>query len=225
MKKGNLKGIKAVIFDLDGTIIDSLSCYLESLNEVILGYGLKPISREKLSSLLSSSKPLAEILKDISPIFLDPERNRKAREEVLEVYIEKQKSKVDLLPGVREVFEALREKGIKIGIVTGRTVEGEMKYLELERLGVRDFIDCLITAKESERKPSPYGILRCLEELKVSPSEAFFVGDSLSDVEAGKSAGVRTVAVLTGVGLKEQFVHLNPDFVIEDLRQLLALIV
>lgn len=224
MIKEKLSRISAVIFDLDGTLIDSLSSYLYSMNTVIIKFGLEPITKERLRSYLNMSKPLQEILQDISPLFLNPEMNRRAADEILDVYLEVQKESVSLLPGVREVLEFLKRRGIKVGIVTGRTIEGEKKYLELERLGIRELIDCFVTAKETERKPSSSGILKCLEELKANPEEAIFVGDSVSDMEAGKKACLFTVGVLTGVGSREDLLLKNPDCLIEDLRELLDLL-
>lgn len=224
MIKEKLSRIRAVIFDLDGTLIDSLSSYLYSMNTVIKKFGLEPITRERLRSYLNMSKPLQEILQDLSPLFLNPEMNRRVAEEILDVYLEVQKESVSLLPGVREVLEFLKRRGVKVGIVTGRTIEGEKKYLELERLGIRELIDCFVTARETERKPSSSGILKCLEELKANPEEAIFVGDSVSDMEAGKKARLFTVGVLTGVGSREDLLLGNPDCLIEDLRELLDLL-
>lgn len=224
MIKEKLSRIRAVIFDLDGTLIDSLSSYLYSMNTVIKKFGLEPITRERLRFYLNMSKPLQEILQDLSPLFLNPEMNRRVAEEILDVYLEVQKESVSLLPGVREVLEFLKRRGVKVGIVTGRTIEGEKKYLELERLGIRELIDCFVTARETERKPSSSGILKCLEELKANPEEAIFVGDSVSDMEAGKKARLFTVGVLTGVGSREDLLLGNPDCLIEDLRELLDLL-
>lgn len=224
MIKEKLSRIRAVIFDLDGTLIDSLSSYLYSMNTVIKKFGLEPITRERLRFYLNMSKPLQEILQDLSPLFLNPEMNRRVADEILDVYLEVQKESVSLLPGVREVLEFLKRRGVKVGIVTGRTIEGEKKYLELERLGIRELIDCFVTARETERKPSSSGILKCLEELKANPEEAIFVGDSVSDMEAGKKARLFTVGVLTGVGSREDLLLGNPDCLIEDLRELLDLL-
>lgn len=224
MIKEKLSRIRAVIFDLDGTLIDSLSSYLYSMNTVIKKFGLDPITKERLRFYLNMSKPLQEILQDLSPLFLNPEMNRRVAEEILDVYLEVQKESVSLLPGVREVLEFLKRRGVKVGIVTGRTIEGEKKYLELERLGIRELIDCFVTARETERKPSSSGILKCLEELKANPEEAIFVGDSVSDMEAGKKARLFTVGVLTGVGSREDLLLGNPDCLIEDLRELLDLL-
>ncbi|MCX7858030.1 MAG: HAD family hydrolase [Deltaproteobacteria bacterium] len=220
-ERGTFGVIRAVIFDLDGTIIDTLSAYSDALNLALKKFGVEPVEKSELTRLLNRSLPLKEILETISPLFKDQKTNEDCRREILKNYLSIQEEKVTLLPGVLDLFTELKKRGVKIGIVTGRTSKGERKWIELKRLGVNGFIDSFITAAESERKPDASGLLKCLEELGVNAKEAVFVGDSVTDIQTGKNAGIRTVGILTGVASVEEFIAQEPDVVISELIQLL----
>ncbi|MDW8002230.1 MAG: HAD family hydrolase [Deltaproteobacteria bacterium] len=213
--------IRAVIFDLDGTLIDTLNTYTLALNMALNRYGIEPIERSKLAHFLNMAIPLREILERISPIFLDPKRNEECIKIIHENYSSLEKETVRLLPGVREVLRELKKRKIKIGIVTGRTSKGERKWVELRRLKVDRFVDSFITASESPRKPNAQGLMECIERLGVRPEEVVFVGDSVADMMAGKKANLKTFGVLTGVASEEDLITEKPTGILKNLKELL----
>ncbi len=219
-----IKKPKAFVFDLDGTLIDTFNLYLYSLNAGLQAFGLPSVSAEKLSEFLDEAFPLEEILKRIAPLkFADVQTRLSCVEKIKEAYFSALE-KVRLLVGARDLLFTLKEKGVKVGIVTGRTTEGEEKWLELKRLGIAEFVDVFVTGLEAPRKPSSGGIVVCLKKLRVSPEEAIFIGDSEADALASKEAGLSFIGVTTGVGKKERLLELGAIYVVKDLLELLEIV-
>jgi len=215
--------IKGVIFDLDETIIDSLGAYTEAFNRGTRTFGLKPVTEERIAHFLDKGFRLGQILSALFPSIFEEEEKRQVCEyEIRKAYLGIEAQKVGLKPGVKQTLQSLKEKGIKIGIVTGRMTKGEHKWLELSRLNIRRLVDAMVTAAEAPAKPAPDGLIKCIEELGLSAEECIFVGDSRVDIMAGKKAGVRTVAVHTGVADKELLIEQGADYILPDLNSLLC---
>ncbi len=213
--------IKGVIFDLDETIIDSLGAYTEAFNTAMRIFGLAPVTDERIAYFLDQGLRLGEILLGLFPSVFEEDRKRQTGEdEIRKAYLGLEAQKVRLKPGVKRALQSLKERGVKIGIVTGRMVSGERKWRELRRLNIHQFIDVMVTAAEAPAKPAPDGLIKCIRELELSAEECVFVGDSSVDVIAGKKAGVMTVAVHTGVASKERLTEQGPDYVLADLNLL-----
>jgi len=220
----NIRSLKAFVFDLDGTLINTFEVYLHSLNEGLKAFGLPPISSKKLTEFLNQATPLEEILKRVAPSkFTDTRTRLSCVEKIKKAYFSALE-KVKLLNGAPELLFTLKDKGFKVGIVTGRTTRGEEKWLELKRLGIAEFVDVFVTGFEAPRKPSSGGIRTCIKELGVSPEEAILVGDSEADALASKEAGIPFIGVATGVGKKQKLLALGALYVFQDLRELLKMV-
>jgi HAD superfamily hydrolase (TIGR01509 family) len=215
--------IRGVIFDLDGTLIDSLDVFLEALNHVLSSLGLSPISRGVLSNMLNEAMSLDGILLAISPVFRERGLRERSKEAIRSSY-RRLEERIGLLPSVKEVLWALKAKGLKIGIVTARTTEGERKWSELRRLGIARFIDAFVTGSETKRKPEPDGLLLCLQRLNLKSEECLFVGDSRADIRAGRKAGLKTVAVTTGVAGPDDLLAEEPDLIVDRVSCLLDIL-
>jgi phosphoglycolate phosphatase len=211
--------IKGVIFDLDGTLIDSLETYTKAFNQGVARFKLSPISKEELAAFLNRALGMRKILAE-RYLFLSAETIAECNEEIVKAYLNLYKEGVTLKPGAKEVLTQLKEMGLRIGIVTGRTTLGEEKWLELRRLGIDQFIEAIITGADAPRKPAPDGIIKCLQELGLSPEECVFVGDSQADIITGKGAGVFTVAIPSGVAKEEILSKEGPEAMINDLTEL-----
>jgi len=215
--------IRGVIFDLDGTIINSLGAYTEAFNSGTRFFGLEPVTEERMAHFLDEGLRLGEILLELSPsVFGEDGKRQTCHDEILKAYLELQGQKVLLKPGVKRILHSLKEGGVKIGIVTGRMTRGEHKWTELRRLNVHRFIDIMVTGADAPAKPAPDGLIKCIKELGLSTKECVFVGDSRVDVIAGKKAGVKTVAIHTGVASKELLTEEEPDYVLADLDLLFS---
>jgi 2-hydroxy-3-keto-5-methylthiopentenyl-1-phosphate phosphatase len=208
------KQIRGIIFDLDGTLIESYEAIYLGLLECFryLGKDLFPFSDLKkylkpdLETTLSQFFPPEGILKGI-PVM---------RTKYEEVYLDK----TYFLDGARDVLKALHAKGILMGIASNKF--GRFSRGAINHLGVAEYFKSVIGAGDVLRnKPFPDMIHAALEEMVLPPEEAIFVGDTLTDIETGKQAGVDVYALPTGFHSKEELSQRKPKRLLKNLRELI----
>ena len=187
--------IKGVVFDMDGTL---------TLCELDFG-------RIRREAGVPDGMPILEYLSSAPPPV------RKKVERVLERHESRAARHCDLRPGAEQVVGALRERGMRVALVT-RNSKSSVQIL-LERFSLR--FDSCVTREDAAPKPSAEPILKIAAELGLEPSELLVVGDYVFDVEAGRAAGARTAFLRT-----EHFTGPVPaaDAVLSDLTELLNLL-
>jgi pyrophosphatase PpaX len=203
-----------VLFDLDGTLVDSGAIILASFKHAARTVLARDVEEEQIAALVGGSN-LHDQMRVLSPAHVD---------ELVRVYREHNRPLHDELQafeGVEELMETLSEQGRKLGIVTAKgrqTVDLAFGVLSLER-----YFDAVVTADMTDRhKPDPAPVLKALELLASEPANAAFVGDSPYDVAAGKAAGVFTVAVSWGkIHPEERLLEAGADFLVHSPRELL----
>ena len=180
----------AVLFDLDGTLIDSGAIILASFRHATQTVLRREIPDAELAALVGGSS-IHDQMRSIDAAQVD---------ELVRVYREHNEplhDELEAFEGIEHVLAELSREGRRLGIVTAKrrkTVELAFAVLPLER-----YFDVVVTSAMTERhKPDPEPVLTALERLGVGPAEAAFVGDSPFDVASGKAAGVFTVAVAWG---------------------------
>jgi phosphoglycolate phosphatase len=210
-----------VIFDIDGTLIDSFSAYYSVFNKGINQYKLGPVSREFLTDCLKRGLSLAEIIRKISPSYLNESIIEKCKKEILELFLKVEGGEVSPFPGINELFRDLKDRGIKIGIATGRMSFPEDEWKRFKRFGLDRFIDTIVTSKEVERrKPAPDTIIECARRLNVPVGECLVVGDTESDIIAARKAGAIPVAVNTGQDNMDLLMKEKPEYIFRNLNDL-----
>ncbi len=217
--------IKAVIFDLDGTMLDSIEALWRAFNAGVAAFNLEPVPKERLLDLMSKGVRLAKILSEAYPALRAETASPLVEEIMAEIrkrYLADGGGEVGLTSGAQELLNLLRLKGLKIGVVTSRSLPVERQWHELRKLGMAHFIDAMVTGSEARRKPAPDTVIQCLKSLEVLPEECIFVGDSQADMIAGKAAGVRTVAITTGVARSPALAAESPDFIFDNLLSLVG---
>ena len=203
-----------VLFDLDGTLIDSGEIILSSFRHATRTVLAREIPDEVLASAVGGSNIYEQMRA------FDEER----ADELVRVYREHNEPLHDDLvafEGIEGVLERLKSERRRLGIVTAkrrRTVDLAFSLLPLER-----YFDTVVTAEQTKQhKPHPEPVLAALERLGSSPDEAAFVGDSPFDMGAGKAAGVFTVAVSWGkIHPVERLVEAGADAVVHTPEELL----
>jgi phosphoglycolate phosphatase-like HAD superfamily hydrolase len=211
-----LVGLKAVIFDLDGTILDNVGLFYESFNMALEDFGLEVISLDRLKYDLSLGKNLMEMLSERLPQDLAP----KLYERINEIYGRMMK-RVNLLKGVERALDHIRSFNLPIGLATGGKVPHKELEGHLERMGLLGYFDAIVTKIDVEKgKPFPDLVRKCADKLRVKEGDFAYVGDAAVDIRSGKAAGAFTISVLTGVGTFEDLVYENPDCIIRDLTDL-----
>jgi len=188
--------VTAVLFDLDGTLIDSVGAYLEVARIAAQPHGLEVTERHVRHALATGSN----FWKDVVP---QDRNDTDAIMKALSAHARREWPRVlrehgKAFEGIARTLDAIRRLGIRLGIVSGARPE----VLELLRKGgVLDRFDAIVLGADvSRRKPDPEGIVKCLRELGVAPDAAIYVGDTPVDIQASRAAGVRAVAVLSGAG-------------------------
>ena len=192
--------IKAVIFDVDGTLVDSNDLHVEAWREAFRRYG-KELSFADLHGQMGKGGD------QLMPVFCTEEELGEFGDELEKKRVELFKSeylpRVRPFPRVRELFERVKAEGLQIALASSA------KEVELERhkksMGVEDLLEAATSADDAERsKPHPDIFQAALAGLKdVRPEEAVVVGDTPYDVQAAAKAGMRTVGLLSG-GFKEE---------------------
>lgn len=208
--------IQLVIFDLDGTLIDSRMDITNALN-----YALEPYSFAQLS-VEDTVKIIGEgITRLIEKLVGEREIPMKAdvTERFLAYYTQHILDCTKEYPGVRDTLEKLTS--YQKAVISNK--KESLSRRALEGLGLLHYFDVIIGSDTTpERKPSPLPILRLLAELHVQSREAIIVGDSNYDVDAGKAAGITTVAVTYGYRPREVIAH--ADFLIDRMDDLVPLL-
>lgn len=207
---------KTVLFDLDGTILNTNELIVESFLHTLKDETDKVYTRQ-------------DIINNFGRSLVDQLREYTGQEEVerfIHKYREYNISRHDDLiaefPNVGEVLGKLHENGIKLGVVTSKIRRTTM--MGLERFGMIGFLSSIVTVDDvGSPKPHPEGIRKAMEELGADPETTLMVGDSQYDVLAAKNAGVK-VAGVTWTAKGEDFLkQYGPDYMIKDMRDLLEL--
>lgn len=209
--------ITTVLFDLDGTIIDTNELIVQSFLHSLEGQSIEPITRDHI--IPNMGRPLIEQMEFFT--------GRVDVNDVLTKYrtfnIAKHDELVKEFPYVHEALAKLNAGGIKIGIVTSKIRKTTLMGLQL--MGLEPFISSIVTVEDVEKaKPDPEGILRALRELGSSPNEAIMVGDSHYDIEAAKNAGVGSIGVSWSWKGRSYLEQYKPDHIIDDIRDIFTII-
>ncbi len=204
----------ALLFDLDGTLIDSIQLIVEAVEFAFAGRpGKGPTRAEWMAGI---GTPLVT---QLGAFATDAEDLRR----LTAVYREYQHRHHDRLTrcytGVADVLGALRERGHPMAIVTSKA--DAIARRSLDHVGLLPLMDVLIGADSCARhKPDPEPVRLALERLDYRAHEAIFIGDSPFDIASGKAAGVRTVAVTWGAFTRAQLEPLGADHVIDSVGEL-----
>lgn len=209
--------IPTVLFDLDGTLLDTNELIIQSFLHTLEGRTSIPYTRETL--IPHMGRPLIDQLKFFTG--LDDV------EELTQIYRAYNFSRHDELvtafPHVRDTLAQLHAAGVKIGIVTVKIRKTTEMGLHL--CGLMPYIDSIVTLEEVEKpKPDPEGIYRALKELGAEGTEAIMVGDSHYDIQAGQNANLITVGVGWSLKGREYLQRENPTYIIDDIRELLPIV-
>ncbi len=215
--------IRAVIFDIDGTLVDSLDAYYEVFNRGVAHLNAGPLAKDALRDYLAKGLGLREIIEKVSPLPIDDATYKMCREEIHRLFRQVELEGVKLFPGTEELFRHLAGKGIKIGVATGRTSAPEEEQARFARLGLDPYISAIVTSRDIQhRKPAPDVIIECARRLDVPLKACVVVGDTEPDVAAARQAGAVSVAVTTGHDDEKVLLKARPDMLFRTIRDLMV---
>ncbi len=209
--------LKLIIFDLDGTLVDSSVDISNAINYAIEGLNIPPMTVSETISLIGEG--ITRLFERII------EKNRLSADKdpliarFLEHYTVHLADNTSIYPGVRETLDVLGE--YRKAVISNKREDLSVKILEL--LGIEKYFDVVVGSDTTaERKPSPVPLLHVLSRLNVEPAYAVMVGDSNLDIEAGKAAGLSTVAVTYGYRTRDKLS--GADYIVDSMPEFIKII-
>lgn len=207
---------QCILFDLDGTLLDSLPLIRQSFEHVFKDMEIPWGQGEVMQTI---GLPLVEICR----LF-----GKDRQEEMFERYLTFQDTIHDhiirVFPGAIECLSILKEQNLPLGVVTSK--RRRMTHRGLQITGLDKFFDVTVTMEDTPRhKPAADPILRAMEQIKAMPAATIYIGDSHFDILAGKNAGVTTVGVTWGMAGPEHLSSHSPDYLVDSWEHLTRLLI
>lgn len=214
MRTPKLK-VKGILLDLDGTIVDSKDAYIRATEIAFAAIGKVPIESNialEIPKRLEQNLPLDDMLRGID--------TKRFLEVYLDAYYQATSTQTKPILSISRTLEKLSEKA-RLAVITMRHVPKKRVCEELERFGLAKYFLQVMTALDTrDPKPSPEVIIKCAKQLGIKTCECAVVGDSVADIRAGKTAGTRTIAVLSGIFSRAELEKEKPDLIIKNINAL-----
>ena len=210
---------KAYVFDLDGTVADTIETIAYYVNITLEKYGLKTFPVEDYKYFVGEGAPLL-----IERVLKAQDKFEEAlHKEMLDSYLKSYNTKplylTSLYDGMEKTLKTLKEKGMKLGVFSNKPQSSV--DLVVDAFFEKDFFDVVLGQQEGNpRKPDPTMLLKILDGFGVSPNECVYVGDTATDMQTGKNADCFTVGVLWGFRDKKELEENKADLIISSPKEL-----
>ncbi len=214
-----MKGAKLIIFDYDGTVVQTFDVFKKSLKELVKKLGLKGFSEEDFEYMAKHTPKIW------LPMILSkfPPNRRPNPETVLEVftriYSKTHLENIKATPGVYKVLEELKRKGYILVLTTGRVLVSKFVLDELKHLNLDKYFDMVYVPNSPDKLRTVKEIIR-----KFNVKNAVIIGDSVDDIKAGKVLNLKTIAVLYGFSSRDELLKHRPDYVVEKVEDILTIV-
>jgi phosphoglycolate phosphatase len=211
--------IRAVLFDLDGTLADTAPDLGYAINRMRVARALAPLPLAATRPVTSlGARGMLEVGLEITPEHAD---YHALRDEFLAIYAANLCRESRLFPGMAELLDEIERRELKWGVVTNKAER--FTFPLLEQLGVRDRAACIIGGDTTGKiKPDPAPLLAASSRMKLEPAGCIYVGDDLRDILAGHAAGMKAVVAKFGYLNGSDPATWGADAMIEEPRDLLA---
>ncbi|MFL9807772.1 MAG: phosphoglycolate phosphatase [Pseudomonas sp.] len=214
---------RLVMFDLDGTLMDSVPDLAAAVDKMLMLLGREPAGIERVRDWVGNGSRVLVRRALAGQLDHDGVADELA-DEALALFMQAYAGGHELTavyPGVRDCLDWLRERRVKLAIITNKPAQFIEPLLEEKRLA--GYFDWLVGGDTlPQQKPDPAALFWVMDKAGVAPSESLFVGDSRNDVRAAKAATVRCVALTYGYNHGEPIADEQPALVLDDLRELVA---
>lgn len=213
---------KLVMFDLDGTLLDSVPDLAAAVDSMLIQLGRPPADIEQVRQWVGNGA-LVLVQRALAGKFdysaISALEAKPALQLFLQAYAQ-EGSRSQVYSGVLDTLAALKDKGIKLAIITNKPEQFLPELLHSH--GLTDFFDWIVGGDTlPEKKPDPMGLLWVMQQAGVTAEQSLFVGDSKNDIQAAKAAGVSCVALSYGYNHGQPIELEQPALVIDNLSQLL----
>jgi len=209
--------IKLVIFDLDGTLIDAYDAIVESFNYTMRKIGIRQRSYQTIKRAVGWGD------RGLLCPFVPEDKLGMA----LKIYQTHHKNSLSkytrFLPGAKEVLRYLKNRGYQLAVASNRPKD--FTQIVIRKLKLKHFFDYVLCGNELKRaKPHPDILLKIIRKLAIKKKEALYVGDMTIDVNTGKNAGIRTIAVTTGSSSRRELAKLKPFILLKNVSGLVKML-
>lgn len=212
--------IKGIIFDLDGTLLDTLSDIATGVNEAIAKWGCEPYSDEEVKTFIGNGvHNLMRLALENQGVYRYVDE---AVERFKEIYGEKYNVKTQPYDKIKDVIQYAKEKDLALGVCSNKP--NPLTQLLIAEHFAEDFDFVLGEVDFIERKPAPDMAFEVAANLGVKPAEILFVGDSTVDVETARNAKMIMAAMTYGFNDKDKLEAENPHYLVDDAQALLKIV-
>jgi len=214
--------VDALMFDLDGTIIDSVPIYYQIIALAFASLGLPPVPNPTLVEAIKDGDFNWDLVLPPSARHVKEQRIHQVRALIEEIGVPMLRDQVELVAGTAETLANLANSGIKLGLVTSTPASSmALKSGPLVRAGIDRLFEVVITADDVRRKkPDAEPLMLGSQKLGVPANRCAYVGDMRMDIKAGKAAGMKTIGVLTGFDHYAALLEEKPDAIVESIARL-----
>jgi len=216
--------VSTILFDLDGTLVDTAPDLAHALNLQLIKHGKLPLAYEAIRPFAShGSRGLVGLGFGILP---SDDNFITMRDEYLSLYESVFTCSPVLLPGIVELLHAIETKGLKWGIVTNKPRRFTIGLIESMGLNLSKRAASIVCGDDAPNpKPSPATLLMACEQVSVKPQNCLYVGDAERDIIAGKAAGMKTVVALFGyIDVSDKPIEWGADALIKTPKELLDIL-
>jgi len=218
--------VQAVIFDMDGTLVDSIDIYFKIIEIALERLKLPQVSRKRVLDAAEDG--------DFNWEFVLPREVHHKKDKIIpaaweiidEIAPQMFAENIKLIRGADHILQTISTSIPRIGLVTSTQWKDlKIKMQPLKSAGVDKLFDVIITSDDVEkRKPAPEPLIACAQKLHVESGKCVYVGDTGTDIKAGKAAGMKTVGVLTGFDNYDMLANEGPDAIIDSIENLVEVI-
>ena len=212
---------KLVMFDLDGTLIDSVPDLAAATDQMLVQLGRAPAGMDKVRNWVGNGAPVLvrrALADGIDHQAITAEQEAEALAIFMQVYGTGD-SLTTLYPGALETLQSLKLLGLKLALITNKPEKFIPELLAQTHMA--EYFDWVVGGDTlPQKKPDPAGLLWVMQQAQVTAQQCLFVGDSRNDVLAAHAAGVACIAVTYGYNYGQPISAENPALVVDDLREL-----
>ncbi len=218
-QQGDFDMLKLVVFDWDGTLVDSVETIVRAKAILAKKYHVAEPTRAQVCSILGLNFDLA--MRRSFPD-LDPKRLKQLSQDYHEL-MQSEAYHAPLFDGAKQMLLSLKDLGLKLAIATSK-VRGEF-ISELQTVGLVDQFDLMVCGGEQGDKPHPQKLTYLLQHFRVSNTEALMVGDTTTDIQFAKNAGVKSAGVVFGAHNSDELKKENPQWLVRNWPELIEIVI
>ncbi|WP_423357269.1 N-acetylmuramic acid 6-phosphate phosphatase MupP [Pseudomonas citronellolis] len=214
--------LRAVLFDMDGTLLDTAPDFIAVCQAMLAAHGRPPIDAQRIADVVSGgARAMVAATFDMDP---EADGFETLRQEFLDRYQDHCAVYSRLYDGMPELLESIERANLIWGVVTNKPV----RFAEpiMQQLGLAERSAVLVCPDHvSNSKPDPEPLLLACSQLGIDPAQVLFIGDDLRDIESGRAAGTKTAAVRYGyIHPEDNPAHWGADVIVDHPRDLLAVL-